>query len=153
MTIRRSILVRVLGLTLLLAGAARAAPGDQPVKPLPPQAAASTALSTKSATLPARGLFVGNQLTPRARDQLVNLILEVLGRDVEVALVVPSGRWQIDGSGQDERDLTPARLDAVRNFLAERGVERKRILVESRIDPKATEARLDIQIISRPSND
>ena len=64
---------------------------------------------------------------------------------------MPTGPWQIDGSGKDERDLTEARLAAVRKFLSDRGVEAKRIFVESRIDAKLKEPRLDVQLIGRPA--
>ena len=73
--------------------------------------------------------------------------------NVEVALVVPSGPWQIDGSGDGERDLTPARLQSVRRFLTERGVDAKRIFVESRIDEKLKEPQLTVQMVGRPAND
>ena len=46
---------------------------------------------------------------------------------VEVALVVPTGPWQMDGSGQGERDVTPARLQSVRRYLTQRGVEKRKI--------------------------
>jgi OOP family OmpA-OmpF porin len=150
-----AVAVAVAGL-LLAAAPVRAAPGDQPVKPLPaaPAAApASAATSTRAASLPARGLFEGEQLSARARQQLTELIIDVVGRQVEIALLVPTGPWQIDGSGRDERDLTPARLESVRRFLAERGVDRKRIYVESRVDARLKEPRLDVQLISRPAGD
>lgn len=144
----------VLALGLAAAAAGRAAPGDQPVKPLPAASAASkTGVVERKSSLPARGLFLGDQLSPQAKDKLTELILNALGLQVEVALVVPTGPWQIDGSGKDERDLTPARLNAVKRFLHERGVDPQRIFVESRIDQSLTEPRLDLQIIGRPAND
>lgn len=139
------------GALWLGAAAAVAAPGDQPVKPLAPAAAASTPLSTRSATLPARGLFVGDQLSPLARERLSELIIDAIGRHIEVVLVVPTGPWNVESSGRDERALTPARLESLRRFLAERGVDRKRIYVESRIDARVKEPRLDVQVVSRPA--
>lgn len=141
---------------LLVAGAAtaqtapRAPAGEQRVQPLPPAANQDDKTRVRSASLPARGLFVGEQLSATARERLTELIIEASGLDVEVALVVPTGPWQIDGSGAGERDLTPARLNAVRRFLAERGVDPKRIFVESRIDEKIKEPRLDLQLVGRP---
>lgn len=128
--------------------------GDQPVRPLPPQQApAKTELVTRSASLPARGLFDGDKLTPQARERLTELVIDAIGRHVEVALLMPTGPWRTDGSGRDERDLTPARIEAVRAFLALRGLDPKRIFVESRIDDKLREPRLDVQIIDRPAGD
>jgi OOP family OmpA-OmpF porin len=68
-----------------------------------------------------------------------------------VALIVPTGPWNLDGGGSDERNLTPARLEAVKRFLTQRGVAPHRIYVESRIDAKLKEPRLDVQIVGRPS--
>ena len=109
--------------------------------------------ATRTISLPARGLFKGDQLTESARSQLTELILNALGLQVEVALLVPVGPWNIDDSGQGERDLTPARLQALRKYLTDRGVDPRHIFVESRVDPKLTEARLDVQLIGRPAND
>ena len=39
----------------------------------------------------------------------------------------------------------------MRKFLTERGVESKRIFVESRIDNTIKEPRLDVQLIGRPA--
>ena len=142
-----------LGLLLTTAPPAGAATGDQPVKPLRPDAAASTGVKTQTTSLPAHGLFDGDKLSPTARQQLTELIIDAIGLQVEVALVVPTGPWRTDASGRDERDLTPARLEAVRRFLAERGVDPKRIFVESRIDEKIKEPRLDVQVVGRPAND
>ena len=136
----------------LCAGPLAAAPGDQPVAPLP-KPLVDDKEHTRIVSLPARGLFKGDQLTDSARSQLTELILNALGLQVEVALLVPVGPWQIDGSGHGERDLTPARLQALRKYLTERGVDPQRIFVESRIDPKLTEPRLDVQLIGRPAND
>lgn len=130
------------------------AQGNQPVKP---QGAASSPSKTggteRRASLPAKGLFVGDQLSAQAKASLTDLILNALGLQVEVALVVPTGPWQLDGSGKDERDLTPARLQSVKRFLSERGVDPTKIYVESRIDNSIKEPRLDLQILGRPAND
>jgi OOP family OmpA-OmpF porin len=134
--------------------AAQAAPGDQPVKPLPTtNVPPQTTLKPQTTSLPARGLFEGDKLSASARSKLTELIINAIGLQVEVALLVPTGPWKIEDSGSDERALTPARLDAVKRFLAERGVDPKRIFVESRIDEKIKEPRLDVQIVGRPAND
>ncbi|MBT9487319.1 MAG: hypothetical protein IV093_07390 [Rubrivivax sp.] len=141
---------------VLAASTASAQSGAQPVKPLPAGAvsAPSKAGGTqRNASLPAKGLFVGDQLSADARSKLTELILNALGLQVEVALVVPTGPWQLDGSGKDERDLTPARLAAVKKFLQERGVDPQKIYVESRIDQSIKEPRLDLQILGRPATD
>ena len=75
------------------------------------------------------------------------------GLQVEVALVVPTGPWHVDVGGEGERDLTPARLAAVRKFLSDRGIDPKRIFVESRIDAKVSEPRLDVQLAGQQAND
>lgn len=108
---------------------------------------------TRSIALPARGLFNGDQLSASARSQLTELVIEARGLDIEVALVVPSGPWQIDGGGDAERRLTPARLDAIRTYLAQRGIDPKRIYVESRIDPKLAEPQLLIELVGRPGRE
>ena len=41
----------------------------------------------------------------------------------------------------------------MRKFLVERGVEPKRIFVESRIDPKLKEPRLDFEMVGRQRTD
>lgn len=138
---------------MLAAAALQAAPADPAVKPVTAAAESKTALKTQTRSLPARGLFQGDRLTESARQQLTDLIVDAIGREVEVALVVPTGPWKIDesGSGTDERTLTPARLASVKRFLAERGVDPKKIYVESRTDEKLKEPRLDVQIVSRPA--
>ena len=135
-------------------GTLAAAPGDQPVKPLPPSAqVADDKARVRTTTLPARGLFVGDQLSESARARLAELIIEATDLRVEVAIVVPTGPWQIDGSGQGERDLTPARLQAVRRFLGQRGVDPGRIFVESRIDARLKEPQLTVQMVGQPASD
>ena len=144
----------VIAALLAAAGAAPAAPGDQPVKPLPPNAAApKTDVQTKTTSLPARGLFEGDKLSASAQRRLTELIIDAISLQVDVALVVPTGPWKTEGTGADERDLTPARLAAVKRFLTQRGVDPKHIFVESRIDEKVSEPRLDIQIAGKPAND
>jgi OOP family OmpA-OmpF porin len=133
-----------------------AAQGDQPVAPLPPAkpaVAAQAAEGTRSTSIPAKGLFVGDQLSENAKSRLTDLVINALGLHVEVALLVPVGPWQIDGGGHTDRDLTAARLQAVRKFLTDRGIEPGRIFVESRTDAKVTEPRLDVQLVGRPAND
>ena len=139
----------------LFAGAVLAAPGDQPVKPVPSATlgAKPPAALTRSASLPARGLFDGDKLSASARAQLSELVLDALSMDVEVALLVPTGPWQIDGGGHEDRDLNAARLQALRRFLTERGVDSKNIFVESRIDSRIKEPRLDVQLVGRPATD
>jgi len=123
----------------------RAAPGDQPVVAVPSQLVEQKGKS-RTVSLPAKGLFKGDQLT--------DLIVNALGLQVEVALLIPVGPWNIDGTGHaGERDLTPARLQALRKYLSERGVDQNRIFVESRIDPRLTEPRLDVQLVGQPGND
>lgn len=136
----------------LAAGAAMSAPGDQPVPPLVPSTQKSE-VKAQTASLPARGLFEGDRLSASGRQQLAELVLDALGLQVEVALLVPTGPWKIDGSNRDERALTPGRLDSVKRFLAERGVDPRHIFVESRIDQKLAEPRLDVQIMGRPASD
>jgi OOP family OmpA-OmpF porin len=45
------------------------------------------------------------------------------------------------------------RRNAVKRFLHERGVDPQKIYVESRIDDKIKEPRLDLQILGQPAND
>jgi OOP family OmpA-OmpF porin len=147
---------RPLTAALLMACAAglQAAPGDQPVKPLPPAAsAAKSAVVERAASLPAKGLFQGEQLSELGKRQLTELILNALGLRIEVALVVPTGPWQLDGTGNDERDMTPERLNAVKRFLSERGIDPQKIYVESRIDSAVKEPRLDLQLLGREATD
>ena len=157
LTHRLSLRALVLALLAALApqAPAIAAPGDQPVRPLTAAQRAVNAAEQKAKTrltsLPARGLFNGDQLSESAKSKLIDLIIDAVDLDVQVALIVPTGPWQIDGSGANEHDLTPARLGAVRKFLADRGVEPKRIFVESRIDAKVTEPRLEVQLVGQPA--
>jgi OmpA-OmpF porin, OOP family len=154
--------IRPVALALLLAivavpGVVSAAPGDQRVTPLPPAASGAAAKKSpvveRAASLPAAGLFEGDKLSAGGKAQLTDLILNALGLRIEVALVVPTGPWRLDGSGADERDLSPARLNAVKRFMAERGVDPDKIYVESRIDQSAREPRLDVQLMGREATD
>ena len=151
----RPLLLTVIATVAALSGGPlAAAPGDQPVQPLPPSTRlADDKQRVRSTTLPARGLFVGDKLSDRARERLGELIVDASDLNVEVALLVPTGPWQIDGSGAGERDLTPARLQSLRRFLTERGVDPKRVFVESRIDEKIAEPQLTLQMVGRPAAD
>ena len=151
----RPLLLTVIATVAVLGGGPlAAAPGDQPVQPLPPSTRlADDKQRVRSTTLPARGLFVGDKLSDRARERLGELIVDASDLNVEVALLVPTGPWQIDGSGAGERDLTPARLQSLRRFLTERVVDPKRVFVESRIDEKIAEPQLTLQMVGRPAAD
>jgi OOP family OmpA-OmpF porin len=152
----RLTLALLLGATLatVAATSARAAPGDQPVVRPPPAQLVEQKDKSRTVSLPAKGLFKGDQLTDAAKAQLTDLIVNALGLQVEVALLIPVGPWNIDGTGHaGERDLTPARLQALRKYLSDRGVDPKRIFVESRTDAKVKEPRLDVQLVGQPAND
>lgn len=132
----------------------RAAPGDQPVKPLLPNATSQPSeIESRTTSLPARGLFDGERLSEQAKDRLAELIVEAEGLNVEIALLVPSGPWKLDGKAGDERSLTDKRLQALRGFLTDRGIDPKRIYVESRIDDTLKEPRLDVQLMGKPAQD
>lgn len=135
--------------------AARAQAGAT-VKPAASAAASAPAPSgftTRSASLPAKGLFQKDQLSAAARRQLDEMILDAIGLQIEVALVVPIGPWNVEGQGDDERALTPARLAAIKRYLAERGVDSRKVYVESRIDHRLKEPRLEVQVGGRPAHD
>ena len=154
----RPVAVAALLAIAAVSGVVHAAPGDQRVTPLPPAAsgaapAKKSPVVERAASLPAAGLFEGDQLSARGKAQLTDLILNALGLRIEVALVVPTGPWRLDGGGADERDLSPARLNAVKRFMAERGVDPDKIYVESRIDQSAREPRLDVQLMGREATD
>jgi OOP family OmpA-OmpF porin len=131
--------------------AAQTTPQNKPL-PMPMAAPGDNAITGRTMSLPATGLFQGDQLTDLTKAKLVELIIDALGLDVEVALIVPTGPWRIDGAGHTERDLNEARLKALRTFLTDRGIEPKRIYVESRVDAKLKEPRLDMQLLGRPSS-
>jgi OOP family OmpA-OmpF porin len=135
----------------LACGPLAAAPGDQPVPATPAAKTQDNKANVRTASLPGRGLFVGDQLSDFAKSKLVELIIDALGLEVEVVLLVPTGPWQLDGGGHTDRSLTEARMQSVRKFLTDRGVESKRIFVESRTDAKITEPRLDVQMVGRPA--
>lgn len=141
----------VVAACLAILGPAATAQGSQPLTAPSAAKRADNKVTMRTTSLPARGLFKGDQLSESAKTRLTELIIDAMGLDVEVALIVPTGPWQIDDSGHNERDLTPARLQAVRKFLTERGVEAKRIFVESRIDAKIKEPRLDVQLVGPPA--
>jgi OOP family OmpA-OmpF porin len=138
---------------LAASGYALAAPGDQPVPAVPAAKLGNDPSRLRTASIPAKGLFVGDQLSASARAQLTELIIEALSLRVQVALVVPVGPWTIDGAQHTDHDLNKARLGALRKFLADRGVDPQRIFVESQIDAKVKEPRLDVQIMGQPAND
>ncbi len=133
--------------------AAAAAPGDGPTPAVASDAQTDDQHRMRATSLPAKGLFAGDQLTEAAKSKLAELILQALGMSVEVALIVPTGPWEIDGGTQADNALTTARLNAVRRFLVERGVPARHLYVESRIDRKTREPRLDVQFYGRPADD
>ena len=130
-----------------------AAPGDKPVAPLPAGKVADDKSRTRKASLPAKGLFVGDKLSESTKSKLTDLILDAIGMRIEMALLVPTGNWKIDGAGKGDNDLNAARLQSLRRFLTDRGVDPKKIFVESRVDPKIKTPRLDVQLVVSPSND
>ena len=140
-----------LWLTVSPMAAAQTASQSKPV-PMPMGAPGNSEITGRMMSLPATGLFQGDQLTELTKSKLAELIVDALGLDVEVALIVPTGPWRIDGAGHTERDLNEARLNALRKFLTDRGIEPKRIYVESRVDAKLKEPRLEMQLIGRPSS-
>lgn len=108
---------------------------------------------TRSTSIPATGLFVGDQLSASTKSKLTELILDSIGQRIEMALLVPTGPWKIDGAGKGDTNLTSARLQSLRRFLTDRGVDPKKIFVESRTDAKIKTPRLDVQLITSPAND
>ncbi len=130
-----------------------AAPGDKPVAPVPAAKVADDKSRTRNASLPAKGLFVKDQLSESTKAKLTELILGAIGMRIELALLVPTGDWKIDGAGKSDRDLTAARLQSLRRFLTDRGVDPKKIFIESRIDPKVKTPRLDVQLVVTQAND
>ena len=130
-----------------------AATGDKPVAPLPAGKAAEDKSRQRNASIPAKGLFVGDQLSESTKAKLTQLILDSIGMRIEMALLVPTGPWKIDGAGKTDRDLNAARLQSLRRFLTDRGVDPKKIFVESRTDPKIKTPRLDVQLVVSPTDD
>jgi OOP family OmpA-OmpF porin len=151
-TIRRAARITVLAFMAAAWAPAVLAQASQGTK-APAKASETSRTVSRSTAIPAKGLFQGDQLSESARQRLTELIIEALGLDIEVALVVPTGPWQIDGSGDAERRLTPDRLESVRRFLAQRGVDPKRIYVESRVDAQLSEPRLVVELVGRPGRD
>ena len=113
--------------------------------------ASANQIAPRTTSLPAKGLFKGDQLSDTTKARLTEVIIDALGLDVEVALLVPTGPWQIDGAGHTDRDLNEARLKALRSFLTERGIDPRRVFVESRVDARFIEPRLEVQLIGRPA--
>jgi OOP family OmpA-OmpF porin len=139
---------------VLFAASAAAAPNvsKEPIRVAQAIATApsSGGLQTRTTSMAAKGLFIGDQLSPLAQQKLTDFIIDIVGQQIEIVLVVPRGPWKIDGSASDERSLTPARLEAVKKYLRDRGVDPGRIIVESRIDEKIKEPRLEVQSVTRP---
>lgn len=107
----------------------------------------------RNASIPAQGLFKGDQLSESTKSRLTELMMEAIGSRIELALLVPTGPWQIDGAGQGDTQLNTARLQSLRRFLTDRGVDPNRVVVESRIDEKIKTPRLDVQLVTTPAND
>ena len=120
-------------------------------QPAPGATASGSRTVLRSATLPAQGLFDGDRLSAATRARLDTLIANAADLDVEVALLVPSGPWKVDGKTIDEHSLTPARLAALRQYLSQQGLPAKRIYVESRIDRSAAEPRLVVELVGTPA--
>jgi len=139
------------GAAWLAATPPAAAQAAKPATAMPTAAPADNKPVMRTTSIPGKGLFKGDQLSDQAKARLTDLVIDALGLDVEVALVVPTGPWVLDGGGHTDRDLNEARLGALRKFLTERGIDPKRIFVESRADAKVTEPRLDVQLIGRQS--
>lgn len=141
---------------LLIAGPAAAAPGATGEATRIAQATATApapspgAHETRTTSMPAKGLFIGDQLSPLGQQRLTDFIVDIVGQQIEVVLVIPRGPWKIDDTIKDEYSLTPARLASVKKYLRDRGVDPGRIFVESRIDEKIKEPRLDVQSVTRP---
>ena len=130
-----------------------AATGDTAVKPLPAAKATEDKSRQRNASIPAKGLFAGNQLSESTKAKLTELMFDSIGMRIELALLVPTGPWKVDGAGKTDRDLNEARLQSLRRFLTDRGVDPKKIFVESRIDPKVKTPRLEVQLVVAPSNE
>ena len=107
----------------------------------------------RKVSLPAHGLFEGDHLSESTKVKLTELVIDAKGLKINATLVVPNGPWRIDGGGHTDRDLTEKRLAAIRRFLADRGLDPKRIYVENRIDASSTEPRLDIELVGEPLSD
>jgi OOP family OmpA-OmpF porin len=144
----------VVGLSAGGSAPAWAQAGATPVPPLPASAQrGGSQTTTRSASIPAQGLFQGDQLSESTKRRLTDLIMEAIGQRIELALLVPTGPWQIDGAGQGDTALNEARLRSLRRFLTDRGVDPNRIFVESRVDASVKTPRLDVQLVTTPAND
>ena len=154
MTHHTSALSLVLSLALTLATASALAVADAPSvygKQLLGAEGPTSRIVVRSATLPAHGLFEGDQLSAATRARLDATIANASDLDVEVVLLMPAGPWKIDGKTVDEHSLTPARLTALRQYLTQHSLSTKRIYVESRIDHSTTEPRLIIELVGTPA--
>lgn len=152
--ITRGLLAWALGAALAAAPAAWAQTAAPAAKPAAPSAAnPDNKVTTRSTSIPARGLFNGDQLSESTKRQLTDLMLDAIGSRIELALLVPTGPWKIDGAGQGDTQLNTARLQALRRFLTDRGVDPNKVIVESRIDEKIASPRLDVQLITTPAAD
>ncbi len=119
----------------------------------PSARAEANQVTTRSTSIPAQGLFKGDQLSDSTKSKLTELMMQAIGSRIELALLVPTGPWQIDGAGQGDTQLNTARLQSLRRFLTDRGVDPNRVVVESRIDDKIKSPRLDVQLLTSPAND
>ena len=119
---------------------------------MPAWAAVDPAAAAHAASLPLAGLFRGDQLSDRTKARLSDLIRGMQGSNIEVAVMVPTGPWVTERGGHGERDLNKARMTALRAFLADRGIEAHRVSVESGLDARAQEPRLDVQLMRRASH-
>ncbi len=142
-------------LVLALSAAAALAPAAwaQSTAAAAPARADDNGPATRSASIPARGLFNGDQLSDSTKSRLTELMMQAIGSRIELALLVPTGPWQIDGAGQGDTTLNAARLQSLRRFLTDRGVDPSRVVVESRIDEKIKTPRLDVELVTTPAND
>lgn len=143
----------------------QAAPGDLPVGAVPPPKAAPAATAKPGAaakgnqptirrkSIPAKGLFVGDKLSESTKAQLTELMLDAIGSRIELALLVPTGPWKIDGAGKGDADLNAARLQSLRRFLTDRGVDPNKVVVESRVDAKIKTPRLDVELVTTPASE
>jgi len=149
----------VRGLLALAVTAAVAVPGApvawaQTAKPAAQTAPGSdNKPTTRRTSIPARGLFNGDQLSESTKSQLTDLMMQAIGSRIELALLVPTGPWKIDGAGQGDTQLNTARLQALRRFLTDRGVDPNKVIVESRIDAKIKTPRLDVELVTTPAVD
>ena len=118
-----------------------------------PAPTAERTFGARRTSRPARGRCLDDQLGVAARRKLGELIVDAAGLQIEVARVVPTGSRQLEGRGSDERELTPARLAAVKRQLADRGVDSKKVCADSRVDQSLVEPRLEVQLGGRPAFD